>query len=113
MSSCDLFINPLIDSVYDLARGPEKAGAYFAIGRPVIISDIGNLDAKIVDKFKLGYSVDNSTNDIYDKIQSLFLDEDLAISFEENCKKYARNNSWIKIAKKLEKIYFNLLQKSS
>ena len=66
-------------------------GAYFAIGRPIIMSDIGNYDAEIVKKFNLGFVVQNSTLDIYSKIKRLLVDQELGESFGENAKKYAKN----------------------
>jgi len=109
MAACDVFLNPLIPDGYDVARGPEKTGAYLAAGRPVIISDIGD-DAHLIRDQQVGLVVDNTRQDIREKIQLLLTDTKLAAEMGAKARQVAEQHAWRDRAAELEAFYFRLLQ---
>ncbi len=47
LAACNLFLLPLTDSIANRARWPSKANSYFAAGRPVVTSPVGDLATEV------------------------------------------------------------------
>ena len=108
MAACDVFLNPLTPDRYDVARGPEKTGAYLAAGRPVVISDVGD-DAHLIRDQQVGLVVDNTREDIRGKIRLLLTATELASEMGAKARQVAEQHAWRYRAAKLEAFYLRLL----
>ena len=104
LSCADLFLLLQKDTKPNIARWPNKAGDYFAAGRPVLmnsIGDIGELAKKNPDVFYFAEWNEQSLVSCISEIYSQKQDKDKFWRIRQ----FAEQHSWQSKAKELEKFY--------
>lgn len=77
LSCADVLFFLLDDRLVDQARWPHKVGDYMAVGRPVVITRVGDI-ADFIEKHGVGLVASQEETDIVEKIVSLLTDSDRA-----------------------------------
>jgi len=106
----DIFALPMKDNLVNQTRWPNKIGEYMACGRPVVISDVGEV-AEVVREHGIGLVARPNIDSFSENMRILLANEELASEMgararELACEKY----SWALMAARLESIYFQLLK---
>ena len=102
------FVYPVL---YDAC--PTVVIQAMACGVPMIISNAGCCGAsELINDMENGILLNDPTNskEISEKIKLLISDKELRQKIGKNARKTAKNFSWTKMAKKYEKVYFEILE---
>jgi len=108
LASTDVLALPLKNNLFNQTRWPNKIGEYMACGRPVVVSNVGNV-ADIVRKHGIGLTAENDAIDFSSKLRALLSNQDLAESMGKRARQLACSEfSWALQAVKLEKFYYHI-----
>ena len=80
------------------------------LGKPVIVSDIPELEYVVRNNFGISFKKDDP-EDLKRKIKYLWSNENLIKELGENGKRYAKNFTWDKIAERFENYLVNIIKK--
>ena len=109
LASTDVLALPLKDNLFNKTRWPNKIGEYMACGRPVVVSDVGNI-AGIVREHGTGLTAGNDAVDFSSKLKTLLSNPDLAENMGKKARKLACSEySWALQSAKLEEFYGHIL----
>lgn len=109
LASTDVLALPLKNNLFNKTRWPNKIGEYMACGRPVVVSDVGNV-ADIVREHGIGLTAENDAVDFSCKLRTLLSNPDLAESMGRRARQLACSEfSWALQSAKLEKFYYHIL----
>jgi glycosyltransferase involved in cell wall biosynthesis len=72
LSSCNIFVLPISDSLTNRARWPNKLGDYFCLNRPVITNPTGDIP-EYFSLYKLGLLCDHSPEGFINAISEMYL----------------------------------------
>lgn len=106
LASTDVLALPLKDNLFNKTRWPNKIGEYMACGRPVVVSDVGNV-ADIVKEHGIGLTAKNDVVDFSSKLKMLLANQDLADDMGRRARQLACSKfSWALQSAKLEDFYY-------
>jgi len=110
LASTDVLALPLKDNLFNETRWPNKIGEYMACGRPVVVSNVGNI-ADIVREHGTGLTAENDAADFSCKLRTLLSDPVLAEKMGERARQLACSKySWALLSGKLEDFYYHLIE---
>lgn len=108
LASTDLLALPLKDNLFNATRWPNKFGEYMACGRPVVVSNVGNI-ADIVWEHGTGMVAENDALDFSCKLKAILTDSVLAEKMGTKARQLVCGNySWAIQAAKLEDHYTHI-----
>lgn len=109
LASTDVLALPLKDNLFNRTRWPNKIGEYMACGRPVVVSDVGDI-AAIVREHGTGLTAGNDETDFSSKLKKLLSSPSLAEKMGNRARQLACDKySWALQSVKLERFYYSLL----
>jgi glycosyltransferase involved in cell wall biosynthesis len=109
MGCADMFVLPFPETVYNIGRWPNKLGDYLCIGRPVISNPVGDV-RNLVENNRIGFLVNFSKDDFYDKMIYIIENPEVGSFYGENARKVAETLlSWKILVNKLEDFYYKIL----
>jgi glycosyltransferase involved in cell wall biosynthesis len=110
LASTDVLALPLKNNLFNETRWPNKIGEYMACGRPVVVSNVGNI-AGIVREHGTGLTAENDAVDFSCKLRTLLSDPALAEKMGKSARQLACTHySWALLSGKLEDFYYQLLE---
>jgi len=110
LASTDVLALPLKENLFNETRWPNKIGEYMACGRPVVVSDVGDV-ADLVREHQTGLTAKNEEADFSGKLRTLLSDPELAEKMGSRARQMAcEQYSWASQAAKLERFYRQLVQ---
>lgn len=68
LGACDVLMLPLSDTAYNRSRWPNKIGDYMAAGRPVICSNIGEMQ-EVMRTYKIGFAIEEGVTNIVNALE--------------------------------------------
>lgn len=106
LSACDILALPMFDTDFERARFPGRIGDYFAVGRPIVASDVGEV-GRVIKGEKCGLvSIPYNAADFAEKLSVLLTDEKLARQMGAKSRGLAEGKySWRSISQDLEEVY--------
>lgn len=112
LASADVLILPMDNNNIETARFPMRLGDYLASGRPIISNAVGEVK-NILLKYKCGLiSPPQDYSQLAKNIILILQNKKLGKNLGQQARKTAENVlAWPLLAKKLEKIYFEVLKK--
>ena len=108
LASTDVLALPLKENLFNQTRWPNKIGEYMACGRPVVVSDVGDV-ASLVRAHGTGLTAKNDAADFSAKLTTLLSDPSLAEKMGGKARELACGAySWALQSSKLEEFYYHL-----
>jgi glycosyltransferase involved in cell wall biosynthesis len=108
LASTDVLALPLKENLFNQTRWPNKIGEYMACGRPVVVSDVGDV-ASMVRAHGTGLTAKNDAVDFSAKLKTLLSDQALAQDMGGKARQLACDAySWALQSTKLEAFYYQL-----
>jgi len=109
LASTDVLALPLKNNLFNITRWPNKIGEYMACGRPVVVSNVGNI-AGIVKEHGTGLTAENDAPDFSCKLKTLLSDPALAEEMGARARQLVCGQySWALQAGKLENFYHYII----
>lgn len=109
LSACDLCWLPLTDSGANRGRWPIKINDYIAVGRPIIATDVGDLQEFITEN-QLGLVASPEPSSFADQTVTLLQDPELRNALGMNARQAATTTfSWNRLVDELEIFYTQVL----
>jgi glycosyltransferase involved in cell wall biosynthesis len=103
LSSTDILLCPLQDTIMNRARWPNKLGDYLAAGRPIITTSVGEIEYFTKQYPDVLSTTKWNTNAIYEAIRDLLADLEKARALGAKLRIIAETDySWRAQARKLE-----------
>jgi glycosyltransferase involved in cell wall biosynthesis len=110
LASTDVLALPLKDNLFNETRWPNKIGEYMACGRPVVVSNVGNI-AGIVREHGTGLTAENDAADFSRQLRTLLSDPVLAQKMGSSARELVCSQySWALLSAKLEDFYFRRIE---
>jgi glycosyltransferase involved in cell wall biosynthesis len=110
LASTDVLALPLKDNLFNQTRWPNKIGEYLACGRPVVVSDVGNV-ASLVREYGTGLTAQDDAGDFSRQLMTLLSDPTLAQEMGQRARQLACGSySWALQAEKLEDFYYRIME---
>ena len=110
LAACDLCWLPMRDSIANRAREPLKTRDYMCVGRPVVITEVGDA-AELVRKGEFGLVAGDNPEDLAIKVLTLLDQPALCATMGINGRGLAETEcSWEQFTDKLEQFYLRVLR---
>lgn len=110
LSVADVLVLPMEDSAIERARFPIRLGDYLASGRPVVSNAVGEVKS-MLENNKCGLtSPPNDAEAFAENIVKVINDKELQETLGKRARKAAEENSWAKVAEKLDLVYRQLCE---
>jgi glycosyltransferase involved in cell wall biosynthesis len=109
LAACDLCWLPMCDSGANRGRWPGKLNDYMAVGRPVVVTGVGEL-ADLIPRHRLGVATRDDADDFAAQTVDLLADADRRQAIGESARRAAEEVfSWERKADALEAFYRQIL----
>lgn len=110
ISSCDIMLLPLCNSIANRGRWPSKVNDYLAAGKPVVSTRVGDI-ANLIEEGQCGILTDVSPEVFATKTLEILQKPDLLTEMGENSRKLAEAKlDWRILTDQLEKFYIEIVQ---
>jgi len=111
MGACDFMLLPMKDSIANRGRWPSKINDYFAAGKPIIASAVGDVQ-EIFNNYLIGKSTSDNPEAFASAIFELLSNKVLQEEMGRNARKLAEEQfAWPILAQQLEEHYEKILQR--
>lgn len=105
LGACDIQLLPMKDTIANRARVPNKLFDYYASGRPIIASNVGDTGS-YVQKHRTGFAAGQTPSDFARCMVELLLEKDSSEQAGKNARKYAEEEfSSASVTGRLESFY--------
>jgi glycosyltransferase involved in cell wall biosynthesis len=109
LAACDVLALPMTDSVANRGRWPSKINEYVAVGRPTVVSDVGDV-ADLVRERDIGLVVEPDPSDFAARLDELLADPARATAMGDRARDLARGEySQDAVGAKLEQFYLDII----
>ena len=112
LSACNLFWLPFKNTNANAGRFPLKFSDYLTIGRPIVSTSVGDIQA-FNDKYKFGLIADDNPKDISDSVLTIYSNPIIQKDMGENAMMLSKSTQedWAARAFTLEKFYEFLISR--
>lgn len=109
LAACDVLCLPLSDTLANRGRFPSKLADYFAAGRPVVASAVGDV-AKLLEQTQAGLATPPSAQALAAGIVMLLEDASLRTQLGQNGRRAAEiEYNWRTLASRVDNLYRQLV----
>ena len=109
VAACDIGWLPLADTPANKGRFPLKASDFMAAGRPLLVSDVGDLGS-FVKQWELGWSAKAQTAALAQAVLDIISEPDLLTKTGTHARHIAETQfAWPVVTKKLDNFYKQIL----
>ncbi len=109
LAACDVLCLPLTDTVANRGRFPSKLADYFAAGRPIVASAVGDV-ADLLEQTGAGLATPPSPEGIACGIETLLADASRRARLGQNGRRAAEfEYNWRTLAGRVDKLYRQLI----
>lgn len=91
LSAADILVLPQLKNQFNVAGLPTKVAEYSALGKAIVISEIGDIALYFTDGENALLSTPSEFDSLYNNLERLIQDEDLRNTLGENAKLVAEN----------------------
>lgn len=113
LSACDLLVLPLKRSIANQGRWPSKINDYFASGRPVVSTPVGDIGT-IFERERIGLLAEDRPEEFAHALDDLFQDPERQSCLGQRALAFVRDHlDWRLIARGVEKFYNEIVLKTS
>ena len=113
LAASDVFWLPLSDTNANRGRFPLKLTDYMAVGRPVVATRVGDVQA-IVEENAIGLLSQPEPEDLAMQTLRLYQDPALRQTLGANARRAAENRfNWTNLVTQLEELYLSVVKKAS
>ena len=110
LAACDVCWLPMCDSIANRGRYPLKVKDYMCVGRPVVITDVGDV-ADLVRQGRFGLLAEDNPADVAHKILTLLSQPALGETMGQKGRWLAETEcTWEQFTDKLEQFYLRVLR---
>lgn len=110
LSACDVCWLPMCDSIANRGRYPLKVKDYMCVGRPVVITDVGDV-ADLVRQGRFGLLAEDTPADVAHKVLTLLSQPALGETMGQMGRRLAETEcTWEQFTDKLEQFYLRVLR---
>ena len=108
LAACDLLLLPLADTLSNRARWPSRVNDYFAAGRPVVATAVGDV-ADILRAEEVGIVKQPQPEEFLDGILTLLRNKELRLSLGKKGRELGETKlSWPRLTEILEEFYLKI-----
>jgi glycosyltransferase involved in cell wall biosynthesis len=109
LAACDVLLLPLTDTVANRGRFPSKLADYFAAGRPIVASAVGDV-ADLLEQTKAGLATQPAAEALALGIEELLADAPRRARLGQNGRRAAESEfNWRTLAGRVDTLYRQLL----
>ena len=109
LACADVLALPMRANLPNETRWPNKIGEYMACGRPMVVSNVGDV-AEVVARHRIGLAVEPGVEGFAAGIKALLMRTDAAEEMGTRARELAcAEYSWSLVASELEKIYLQVI----